>query len=63
MIKTCAKCDFDGAIRQTEEYLFQLKKERATAEEAIKIVEDMLHGDIHDNQLFLKRKEVNQLDE
>lgn len=36
MIKTCAKCDFDGAIRQTEEYLMQLEKERASAEEAIK---------------------------
>lgn len=60
MIKTCAKCDFDGAIRQTEEYLIQLEKERANAEEAIKIVENMLHGDIRDNQFFLKRKEVSR---
>ena len=37
MIKTCAKCDFDGAIRQTEEYLDQLEKERAGAEEAIRV--------------------------
>lgn len=60
MIKTCAKCDFDGAIRQTEEYLVQLKKERASAEEAIKIVQDILHGEIHENQLSLKRKEVSR---
>ena len=59
MIKTCAKCDFDGAIRQTEEYLIQLEKERVGAEEAIKIVQDMLQGEIHENQLFLKRKEVS----
>lgn len=60
MIKTCAKCDFDVAIRQTEEYLIQLEKERASAEEAIKIVQDMLHGEIKENQLFLKRKEVSK---
>ena len=60
MIKTCAKCDFDGAIRQTEEYLIQIEKERASAEEAIKIVKDILHGEIHENQLSMKRKEVSQ---
>ena len=60
MIKTCAKCDFDGAIRQTEEYLIQLKKERASAEEAIEIVQDMLHGEVHENHLFLKRREVSR---
>lgn len=60
MIKTCAKCDFDGAIRQTEEYRIQLEKERASAEEAIKIVQEMLHGEIHENQLSLKRKEVSK---
>ena len=60
MIKTCANCDFDGAIRQTEEYLDQLEKERAGAEEAIKIVQDMLHGEVHESQLSLKRKEVSE---
>ena len=60
MIKTCAKCDFDGAIRQTKEYLIQLEKERASAEEAIKIVQDMLNGEIPENQLCLKRKEVSR---
>lgn len=59
MIKTCARCDFDGAIRQTEEYLVQLQKERAGAEEAVKIVREMLHGEIHENQHCMKRKEVS----
>lgn len=59
MIKTCAKCDFDGAIRQTEEYLVQLEKERASAEEAIRIAQDMLHGEIQENQQCMKRKEVS----
>lgn len=59
MVKTCASCDFDGAIRQTEEYLIQLKKERAAAEEAIRIVQDMLHGERKENQLCMKRKEVS----
>ena len=60
IIKTCANCDFDGAIRQTEEYVFQLEKERAGAEEAITIVQDMLHGEVHENHLSLKRKEVSR---
>ncbi len=60
MIKTCAKCDFDGAIKQTEEYLVQLGKERANAEEAIKIVQNMIYGEIHENQLCMKRKEVSE---
>lgn len=59
MIKTCANCDFDGAIRQTEEYLTQLEKERAGAEEAIKIVQDILHGETQENQQCMKRKEVS----
>lgn len=59
-IKTCAKGDFDGAIRQTEEYLVQLGKERASAEEAIRIVQEMLRGEIHDDQLGLTRKEVSR---
>ena len=59
MIKTCAKGDVDGAIRQTEEYLTQLEKERMAAEEAIRIVQDILQGDVHDNQLCMKRKEVS----
>lgn len=60
MKKYRISCDFDGAIRQAEEYLIQLEKERASAEEAIKIVQDMLHGEIHENQLSLKRKEVSR---
>lgn len=60
MIKTCAKCDFDEAIRQTQEYLIQLEKERASAEEAIKIVKNMLHGEIHENKQCMKRKEVSK---
>ena len=59
MIKTCAKGDVDGALRQTEEYLTQLEKERMAAEEAIRIVQDILQGDVHDNQLCMKRKEVS----
>lgn len=37
-----------------------MEKERAGAEEAIKIVQDMLHGEIHENQKSMKRKEVSR---
>lgn len=60
MIKTCAQCDFDGAIQKTEEYFELIKKERANAEEAIKNVQDILQGEHHENQLCLKRKEVSE---
>lgn len=59
MIKTCAKGDVDSAIRQTEEYLTQLEKERVAAEEAIRIVQDILQGDVQENRLCMTRKEVS----
>ena len=38
----------------------QLQKERSNAEEAIEIVRDILSGDVQENDLFMKRKEVSE---
>lgn len=63
MIKTSATKDFDTALSLTKEYLSQIRQERANAEEAIKIVKQILSGATEENTHFLKQKEVsNYLD-
>lgn len=60
VVKTTAIGDFDRAILMTEEYLGQLQRERFNAEEAIKIVHDILSGSEDNNRLCMKRKEVSE---
>lgn len=60
MVKTCATGDFDRAILITEEYLEQLQQERCNAEEAIRIVHNILSGSEDTNMLCMKRKEVSE---
>lgn len=60
VVKTTAIGDFDRAILITEEYLGQLQQERFNAEEAIKIVHDILSGSEDNNSLCMKRKEVSE---
>lgn len=59
IIKTCAKKDYDGAIRMTEEYLHNIRKEYQNAEEAIRIVQSILQGEEEKEVVLLKRKEVS----
>lgn len=59
-VKATARCDFDCAIILIQEYMDQLQKERSNAEEAIEIVRDILSGDVQENDLFMKRKEVSE---
>ncbi|MGN1348262.1 MAG: MerR family transcriptional regulator [Acutalibacteraceae bacterium] len=60
MIKASAAGDFNTAISLTEEYIQQLKQERANAEEAIVTVKRILSGGVQENSHFLKRKEVSE---
>lgn len=60
MVKTSASGDFDGALILAEEYLKQVRQERADAEEAVKITEQILSGAVDENAHFLKRKEVSE---
>ncbi|MEW4413276.1 MerR family transcriptional regulator [Clostridium sp. AN503] len=60
MVKRSAAGDFDGAILLTGEYLAQVRQERANAEEAIRLAEEILHGEAGGNEHFLKRKEVSE---
>ena len=61
MIMVSATGDFDTAITLTEEYLKQIRQERRNAEEAIKIVKQILSGGVQENSHNLKRKDVSNL--
>lgn len=60
MVKVSATGDFDKALMLTVEYLEQVREERANAEEAIRIVQQILEGKAdEDRTRFWKRKEVS----
>lgn len=59
MVKTAAAKDFDTALSLTQEYIMQIRQERANAEEAVNIVKQLLSGTTGENTIFLKRKEVS----
>ena len=61
MLMVSATGDFDTAITLTEEYLKQIRQERRNAEEAIKIVKQLLSGGAQENSHNLKRKDVSNL--
>lgn len=61
MVTVSAAGDFDTALTLTEEYLKQLRQERRNAEEAIKIVKQLLSGGAQENSHNLKRKDVSNL--
>lgn len=60
IIKVSAAGNFDRALILTDEYLSQLEQEKNNAEEAIKIVEELLDGKSQSNGLLLKRREVSE---
>lgn len=60
MIKASANGDFDTAILLINEYINQIIQERANAEEAIKIVKQLLSGSTQPYTQCLKRKEVSE---
>ena len=59
MIKTAAAKDFDTALSLTQEYIRQIRQERANAEETISIVKQLLSGPTGKSTKFLKRKEAS----
>ena len=60
MTKVAATGDFDTAILLINDYLKQIKQERANAEEAIEIVKQLLFGGLQEHTQCLKRKEVSE---
>lgn len=60
MIKVSATGDFDAAILLINEYIKQIRQERANAEEAIEIVKQLLSGNTQPYTHYLKRKEVSE---
>ena len=60
MVKASALGDYDAALALTGEYLAQVRQERANAEEAVRLVEQILSGGPGDDGRRLRRKEVSQ---
>lgn len=59
IVKVSATGDFDGALKLTDEYLKQLRRERLQAEAAVNIAERILAGEPTEHVHFMKRKEVS----
>ena len=59
-VKTVAAGDYIEAIRLTNEYINMIDKECINAEDATKIVQNILHGEETINTVFMKRKEVSE---
>lgn len=60
MIKASAAGDFDAALLLLNEYIKQIRQERDNAEEAVKIVKQLLYGEAQPYARCLKRKEVSE---
>ncbi len=56
--KTCAKCEFEKAIRCTETYISMIEHEKKNAEKAIKIVQGIIQGTSKSKKVELTRKQA-----
>lgn len=61
IIKLSASCQFDEAIKLTEEYISTVETELKNANEAVGIAKELLSGGIHENNGSFKRKEVSDM--
>ncbi len=59
VVKASARLEFETAAALTKEYLEQVARERENAEEAIRIVRHILSGDVPNDEISMKRKEVS----
>ncbi|MBC5580329.1 MerR family transcriptional regulator [Anaerofilum sp. BX8] len=60
MVKLSAAGKFDEAFSLTQAYLSGLRQERDNAEDAIRIVKQIISGENQENRAFMKRKEVSE---
>lgn len=60
MVKASAAGDFNTALLLTEDYLQQIQQERSNAEEAIRVVKQILSGGVPENSHLFRRKEVSE---
>lgn len=61
IVKLSALCEFDKAIGLTENYIFSVETEIENANEAVKMVKELLQGGNRKNSNTLKRKEVSDM--
>lgn len=61
IVKLSANCNFDQAIKVTDEYIAAIQTEIQNANEAVALSKDLLQGGNHQNDHKFKRKEVSDL--
>ncbi|MHB1153900.1 MAG: MerR family transcriptional regulator [Eubacteriales bacterium] len=61
IVKQSAICNFDLAVRQTEDYISCIQDEIRNAFEAIKVTNGLLHGSNNADHLSLKRQQVSDM--
>lgn len=61
IVKLSALCEFDKAIKLTEQYIYSVGIEICNANEAVKIVKELLRGANLENRYALKRKEISEI--
>ena len=59
-VKSSARGDFNTALCLTSEYITGVQAEQRNAVEAVEIVKHLLSGDIPNNGVTMKRKEVSE---
>lgn len=60
MVKLSAAGEFDQALALTEAYVRQLRQERDNAEDAIRMVKQIISGESQESRTSMKRKEVSE---
>lgn len=60
MVKASAAGDSNTALSLTEDYLQQIQQERSNAEEAIRVVKQILSGGVPESSHLFRRKEVSE---
>ena len=61
IVKQTAQCNFNEAIRQTEEYIRFIRNESSNANEAVKTAKDLLRGYDTRNECTYKRRDVSDI--
>lgn len=61
IVKMTAACRFEDALKFTQDYIFHVEEEMVHANEAVEMVEEILHGKGKEITCNLKRKEVSKL--
>lgn len=61
IVRLSASCEFDKAMKRTDEYINSIQIEIHNANEAVEIVKELLQGECKEHKQTLRRKEVSKM--